>query len=151
METARDSGDATLAESLLAFFIEKGDKEGFTACLYNCYELLKPDVVMELAWRNKMMDAAMPYMIQSMRNYTARIDALDKKDAQKEKEEDKKKSASNDFDPTAGMMGGGMPGMGMGHLAIGNAPGAGMMPGMGMGGMGMGGMPNGGMGGMGGF
>lgn len=29
-----------------------------------CYDLLRPDVIMELAWRHKIMDFAMPYMIQ---------------------------------------------------------------------------------------
>lgn len=44
MITARDSGASDLAESLLAFFIEAKDKECFTAMLFTCYDLLKPDV-----------------------------------------------------------------------------------------------------------
>merc|ERR1712159_751196 len=123
METARDSQSKELAENLIGFFIEMGDKECFTACLYNCYDLLRPDVVLELAWKNKMMDAAMPYVIQATRQYTSRIDQLDKKEEQKEAEDKKKKSATNDFngaDMAYGGMGPGGPGFG--HLAIGNAP-----------------------------
>ena len=35
-------------------------------CLFNfqCYDLLRPDVILELAWRHKIMDFAMPYLIQ---------------------------------------------------------------------------------------
>jgi clathrin heavy chain len=137
-----------LAESLLAFFIEAKDKECFTAMLFTCYDLLKPDVVLELAWRNDMMDAAMPYVIQSVKQYTGKIDTIDIKEQKKEKEEEKSKSAVNDFVPDM-PMGGGVPGFG--NLAIGYTPGAGVAPGMAAMGMG-GGMPGmNPMGGMGGF
>lgn len=40
-------------------------------CLYpfifpslKCYDLLRPDVILELAWKHKIMDFAMPYLIQ---------------------------------------------------------------------------------------
>lgn len=29
-----------------------------------CYDLLRPDVILELAWRHNIMDFAMPYLIQ---------------------------------------------------------------------------------------
>merc|ERR1711957_423703 len=118
METARDSGNAETCENLLKYFIEQKDKECVTATLYTCYTLLKPDVVMELAWRNGMMDAAMPFMIQSIRPITTKLDGLDKKDQQAAKEQDKNKSATNDFVADYGMMGAGGP-AGMGNLAIG--------------------------------
>jgi len=140
MVTARDSNSAELAESLLDYFIEAKDKECFTAMLFTCYELLKADVVLEKAWRNNMMDAAMPFVIQSVKQYTGKIDLLDVKEQKKEKEAEKKESAMNDFVPDYNPQMG-MPGFG--NLAIGNVPGAGMAPGMGGmgGGMGMGGMP----------
>jgi len=144
IETARDSGSADLALELLKSFIASKDSEAFTAMLYTCYALLKPDVVLELAWRHNMMSAAMPFMIQSVRQYTSRIDGLDKKVEDTEKEKEKQKSANNDYVPEGmpGMMGGPA---GFGHLAIGNAPHMGGPP---MGG-GMGGAPMGGpMGGM---
>ncbi len=46
------------------YFIEKGQKECFAACLFTCYDLLRPDVVLEMAWMNGLSDFAMPYMIQ---------------------------------------------------------------------------------------
>jgi clathrin heavy chain len=138
METARDSGSQEAAEILLRGFVEQGTKECFAACLYTCYDLLRPDVALELAWRNGMMDFCMPYLIQVLREYTGRVDALDKKTLKKEEEEEKAKSAPNDFVPEMMGMGGmGMPGMmgpgGMGMLAI-TGPGAAAPQ---MGGMGM--------------
>lgn len=53
IDTAAESGDTTLAEDLLSFFVNIGDKECFCAALYTCYALIRPDVAMELAWRNK--------------------------------------------------------------------------------------------------
>lgn len=64
METVAVSGQSELAEELLRWFVEQSEKECFAACLYTCYDLIKPDVVLELAWMNKLMDFAMPYMIQ---------------------------------------------------------------------------------------
>lgn len=53
IDTAAESGDSSLAEDLLSFFVNIGDKECFCAALYTCYSLIRPDVAMELAWRNK--------------------------------------------------------------------------------------------------
>merc|ERR1719415_203516 len=128
MDTAFDSGNPDLAEGLLRWFIENNNKECFAACLYTCYDLLTPDVALELAWRKGQLDFAMPYLIQTLREYTGRIDALDKKTQKKEEAEQKEKSASNDLAPdymVNPMMPGGL--QGFGNLAIGNAP---MNPGM---------------------
>merc|ERR1711988_16866 len=107
METARDSCNPELVESLLRYFVEKNDAECFCACSYTCYDYVRPDVALELAWRNGMLDYAMPYLIETLREYTSRLDALDKKTTKKEEEEEKNKSASNDYVPDY------MPGMGM--------------------------------------
>mmetsp|Transcript_57864 Transcript_57864/g.165979 ORF Transcript_57864/g.165979 Transcript_57864/m.165979 type:complete len:362 (+) Transcript_57864:2-1087(+) len=123
METAFDSGNAELAEALLRYFVDNDMKECFAACLFTCYDLIRPDVGLELAWRKNMLDYAMPFLIQVLREYTSRIDALDKKTQKKEEAEEKEKSASNDFVPdymANPMMAGAMPGFG--NLAIGNAP-----------------------------
>merc|ERR1711879_902160 len=130
-DTAFASGNADLAESLLGYFIETNNKECFAACLYTCYDLIRPDVALELAWRKNMLDFAMPFLIQTLREYTGRIDALDKKTQKKEEAEEKNKSASNDYvpdyiGPMGGMMPGGMPGMGNLMLTGGPAP---MQPG----------------------
>lgn len=48
----------------------------FITCLFR-YDLLHPDVIMELAWKHKIMDLAMPYMIQTMRDTQQRIEKLE--------------------------------------------------------------------------
>nr|GMC59171.1 clathrin heavy chain 2 [Ipomoea batatas] len=64
METASQSGDRELAEELLVYFIEQGKKECFASCLFVCYDLIRPDVALELAWMNNMIDFAFPYLLQ---------------------------------------------------------------------------------------
>merc|ERR1712060_256016 len=123
MDTAFESGSPELAENLLRYFVDNDMKECFAACLYTCYDLIRPDVGLELAWRKNMLDFAMPFLIQTLREYTSRIDALDKKTQKKEEAEQKEKSASNDLAPdfmVPGMMGGAA--AGFGQLSIGNAP-----------------------------
>merc|ERR1711957_931529 len=131
METARESGAKDLCDELLKYFVDEGHKECFAACLYTCYDLITPDVALELAWRKGMLDFCMPFLIQVLREYTGRVDGLDKKTQKKEEAEERNKSAANDFVPDmiyAGGMGGiGGPG---GMLAI---QGPGMQPQMGMG------------------
>merc|ERR1711988_1459867 len=142
METARDSGDRELSETLLKYFVDNDLKECFAACLYTCYDHIRPDSALELAWRSGKLDFAMPYLIQVLREYTSRVDALDKKTQKREEAEEKQKSASNDYVPDY-MPGMGMQGPGgMGMLAIGAAP-APMQTGFGGGGMGMPGMGGG--------
>lgn len=73
---AAESKDAELAETLLQWFLEEGRKECFTACLFASYDLLHPDVVLELAWRHNIMDFAMPYFIQVMREYLTKVSVV---------------------------------------------------------------------------
>jgi len=42
----------------------QGKKECFATCLFVCYDLIRPDVALELAWINNMMDFAFPYLLQ---------------------------------------------------------------------------------------
>merc|ERR1719253_2309282 len=141
MQTCRDAQSAELTEALLRYFVEVGDAECFAACLYVCYDFVRPDVALELGWRANMMDMCMPYLIQVVKEYTGRLDALDKKTIQAEEEKEKEKSAPNDFVadyvmPSANLQG-------MGQLAIGMGPMGQQMgmqqqqPQMGMGAMGM--------------
>ena len=77
-----------MAEDLLAYFLEHKAYDCFAACLFQveilpftllskfncplifqsfiskCYDLLHPDVILELAWKHNIMDFAMPYLIQ---------------------------------------------------------------------------------------
>jgi len=122
MDSAMASGNQDLAEGLLKYFVEKEMKECFAACLYTCYDLIRPDIALELAWKSRNMDFAMPYLIQVMREYTDRVNALDKKTQKKEEEEEKQKSAPNDYVPDYMMptMGPGL--TGFGNLALTSGP-----------------------------
>jgi len=51
IDTAQESGKPELIEELLKYFVQKGQKEFFTVTLYTCYEFLRPDIVLEYAWR----------------------------------------------------------------------------------------------------
>ncbi|CAF93450.1 unnamed protein product, partial [Tetraodon nigroviridis] len=64
MQYASESKDIELAEELLSWFLQENKKECFAACLFSCYDLLRPDVVLETAWRHNIMDFSMPYFIQ---------------------------------------------------------------------------------------
>jgi clathrin heavy chain len=152
METAAGSSDPAVAESLLRFFVEEGRKDCFAASLFTMYDLLKPDVVLELAYRSNMMDFALPYLVQCTRHYTDKVDKLvEAQEAAKSKQEDVNSLNAPTLGGDMGMMG--MTGMG-GQLMLGGPMpqmGGGMgAPQMGMG-MGMGGMPQGGMGMQGGY
>jgi len=94
ISTAAESGSQELAEGLLTFFVEQELKACFSACLFTCYPLLRSDVVLEVAWRNGLMDFAMPFMVQTMRELTSGIDALVMKEKKKEEAiaEEKKKA-----------------------------------------------------------
>ncbi|GBP00542.1 Clathrin heavy chain [Eumeta japonica] len=86
MEYAAESRQAEVAEELLAWFLERDNYECFSACLYQCYDLLKPDVVIELAWRHNIMDFAMPYLIQTVRELTTKVEKLEEADAKRSTE-----------------------------------------------------------------
>ena len=136
MEYVAESGDAALAEELIAYFIEIKNSECFAACLFTCYDLVKPDVVMELAWRNNITDFAMPYMIQVMREYINKVDGLNVKEEAREEEE---AAAAPELmmNPNQLMLQGAgqMPMGGMGGMQMGGGGmqmGGGMQPGYGM-------------------
>ncbi|KAF9164736.1 hypothetical protein DFQ27_007414 [Actinomortierella ambigua] len=93
MDTAAESRDTAVAEELLQYFVESGNKECFAACLYICYDLLRPDVVLELAWRHGLQDFSMPYMVQFMREYVTKIDKLEKDNAEREARENKERAS----------------------------------------------------------
>jgi len=76
MVTAAQSQDNALVQKLLRFFVEEKYFECFAACLYTCYDFVSPDVVLEVAWRNKIIDHAFPYLIQYVKEYTAKVDKL---------------------------------------------------------------------------
>ncbi|CAG8591960.1 6823_t:CDS:10 [Funneliformis caledonium] len=73
IETASESRSTEVAEELLEYFVQIGNKECFTACLYTCYDLARADVVLEMSWRHGLTDFAMPYLIQVMREFNNKV------------------------------------------------------------------------------
>ncbi|CAF5132189.1 unnamed protein product, partial [Rotaria magnacalcarata] len=80
MTYASESRQCEIAEELISWFLDEKLFECFGACLFQCYDLLRPDVILELAWRHNIMDFAMPYMIQIMREYITKVDKLEQSD-----------------------------------------------------------------------
>ena len=120
------------------------------ATLYSCYPLIRPDVALELAWKNRLTDYVMPFILQFMRETTARIATLE---ARTKPAEDANAHAAGGAGGEHGADGGFHPGFmaPTGMLAIANeAYNPTVVPMMGgMGAMGMPGMGVPGMGGMG--
>jgi clathrin heavy chain len=87
METAAESRKQEVAEELLQFFVDNDLKDCFAATLYTCYDLVRPDVALELGWRYRIQDMSMPFLIQVVREYTSKVDELYRahKDQQKKK------------------------------------------------------------------
>jgi clathrin heavy chain len=137
METCSQSGDRELSEDLLVYFIEQGKKECFASCLFICYDLIRPDVALELAWMNNMMDFAFPYLLQFIREYTSKVDDLVKDKIESQKEEQAKEKEEKNLVAQQNMYAQLLP------LALPAPPGMGGPPPP-MGGMGM--PPMGGMG-----
>jgi len=76
IRTAAQSGKPVVAEDLLRYFVDIGNKECYVATLYACYELLPPDVVDEVSWRFNLKDYTMPYFINQKREESDRIKKL---------------------------------------------------------------------------
>lgn len=89
MQYAGESRQIEIAEDLIAWFLDEENHECFAAALFQCYDLLRPDVILELSWRHNIMTFAMPYMIQVMREYTAKVDKLEQADAMRGDDEEK--------------------------------------------------------------
>lgn len=96
IEAAENSGCTETAEQLLRYFIsERHDLNCFLACIVRCYHLVRPDVVLELAWRHKCTDQIMPFVIQTIREYTTCFDRLERRAVAQQGEAEQ--SVSNDF------------------------------------------------------
>ncbi|XP_013387362.1 clathrin heavy chain 1 isoform X2 [Lingula anatina] len=89
MTYASESRNIDTAEELIAWFLEDKNYECFAACLFQCYDLLRPDVILELAWKHNILDFAMPYMIQVMREYITKVDKLEQAESVRSEEEEK--------------------------------------------------------------
>jgi clathrin heavy chain len=64
--------------------------------LYACYDLIRPDVVLELSWRNGLHDFTMPYMINLLCQQTKELATLKAdNEARKAKEKEQEKVEDN--------------------------------------------------------
>eukprot|EP00163_Fabomonas_tropica_P025672 TRINITY_DN4486_c0_g1_i1.p1 TRINITY_DN4486_c0_g1~~TRINITY_DN4486_c0_g1_i1.p1 ORF type:complete len:1704 (-),score=653.64 TRINITY_DN4486_c0_g1_i1:69-5180(-) len=97
METASESQSQEICEDLLKFFVDQELFDAFAACLYSCYDFVRPDVVLELAWLHKKVDMCMPYMFQVMREYITKVDALESSIKAKDEAEAKKKEEEEEL------------------------------------------------------
>ena len=53
-----------------------GNRECYVGMLYACYDLIRPDVILELSWRHGLNDFTMPYLINLLSNQTKELAVL---------------------------------------------------------------------------
>jgi len=107
IETAADSKKQDVVEGLLEYFVQNGLKEAFAAGLYTCYDTVRPDVALELAWKNKLVDFAFPFLIQVLREYTTKVNTL-YKEHERTRTAQEKKGEQDSFHPSQPLVGEGM-------------------------------------------
>lgn len=96
MVTASVSASTEIAEELLSYFVDIGNKECFAALLYICFDLLRSDVVEELSWQHGLNDFYMPYRIQHQRTLADKLAALEKEVRERSKKEQQKEQQEAD-------------------------------------------------------
>ncbi|KAK0624744.1 hypothetical protein B0T17DRAFT_577343 [Bombardia bombarda] len=96
IETAAISGKSEVVEELLRYFVDIGNRECYVGMLYACYDLIRPDLVLELSWRNGLNDFTMPYMINLLCQQTKELATLKAdNEARKVKEKEQEKVEDN--------------------------------------------------------
>jgi clathrin heavy chain len=96
IETAAISAKTDVVEELLHYFVDIGHRECYVGMLYACYDLIRPDLVLELSWRHGMQDFTMPYMINMLCQQTKKIGQLEAdNEARKVKEKEQEKTEDN--------------------------------------------------------
>jgi clathrin heavy chain len=94
-------------------FVDIGNRECFVGMLYACYDLIRPDVVLELSWRNGLNDFTMPYMINILSEQTKKLATLERdNEARKAKEKEQEKTEEGPILGGGRLMITGGPGMG---------------------------------------
>ncbi|KOS19635.1 putative clathrin heavy chain [Escovopsis weberi] len=101
IETAAISSKNDVVDDLLRYFVDIGHRECYTGMLYACNELIRPDLVLELSWRNGLHDFTMPYMINMLAQQTKEISLL-KADSEARKNKDKEQEKTEDNTPILG-------------------------------------------------
>lgn len=82
-------------------FVDVGNRECYVGMLYACYDLLRPDLILELSWRNGLNDFTMPYMINMLSQQTKEL-ALLKADNEARKAKEKEQEKVEDNTPILG-------------------------------------------------
>jgi clathrin heavy chain len=98
IETSAISAKADVVEDLLRYFVDIGSRECYVGMLYACYDLLRPDVIMEISWRKGLHDFTMPYMINFLCEQTRSIEML-KKDNEERKNRERSTRTEEDNTP----------------------------------------------------
>ncbi|KAJ5565084.1 clathrin heavy chain [Penicillium frequentans] len=98
IETAAISAKTEVVEELLRYFVDIGSRECYVGMLYACYDLIRPDVIMEISWRKGLNDFTMPFMINFLCEQTRTIEML-KKDNEERKSREKTHKTEEDNTP----------------------------------------------------
>merc|ERR1712032_699133 len=152
IDTANESKDPEIIESLLRFFCDAQEKECFCAALYTCFAHISPDVALELGWLHGYHNFVMPFVIQTFRRTPIRLQKLEERTAPPKEEENAQDGIASTYGNLGGFgngmlmlengggiptpMPGAQPGMGggmqpdMSGFANGNGGMPGMQPGM---------------------
>ncbi|KAF4309669.1 hypothetical protein GTA08_BOTSDO02967 [Botryosphaeria dothidea] len=101
IETAAMSGKPEVVEELLRYFVDIGSRECYVGMLYACYDLIRPDVILEVSWRNGLNDFTMPYMINFLAQQAATIEQL-KKDNEERKAKEQSQQKNEESTPILG-------------------------------------------------
>ncbi|KAH7368368.1 clathrin heavy chain [Plectosphaerella cucumerina] len=101
IETAAISGKAEIVEELIRYFVDIGSRECYVGMLYACYDLLRPDLILEMSWRHGLHDFTMPYMINMLSQQTKEL-ALLKADNEARKAKEKEQEKTEDNTPILG-------------------------------------------------
>ncbi|KAK7568509.1 armadillo-type protein [Phyllosticta citricarpa] len=101
IETTAMSGKPDVVEELLRYFVDIGSRECYVGMLYACYDLIRPDVILEVSWRNGLHDFTMPYMINFLCQQTATIELL-KKDNEERKAREASQQKNDESTPILG-------------------------------------------------
>ena len=101
IETSAMSSKSELVEDLLRYFVDIGSRECYVGMLYACYDLIRPDVILEMSWRHGLHDFTMPYMINLLSQQTAAIELL-KKDNEERKAREASQQQKEDDTPILG-------------------------------------------------
>jgi clathrin heavy chain len=101
IETAAISSKTEVVEDLLRYFVDIGSRECYVGMLYACYDLIRPDLVLEISWRHGLNDFTMPYMINMLSQQTREL-ALLKADNEARKARESAQEKHEDETPILG-------------------------------------------------